>query len=267
MNKNIYLIKKLVYKYKYILLALLVILSFIYFFTPIVEGFDLSLPSSLSSSSSKKPIGMYEYLSPIYPLDGDQKVLAQKYTESISDDLIKRFMDKWNTTNCPENRDKTKNKCSPITDPREVRMAFGFLGMPSAAEINYYIDNGKWPYNQYILDYAKNNPDILNANIKDMEGNPYTIDSVKKVFPVRGFFAWFMLRKLLIDNNLHDSDMNQDKESIPLPIRIYTGKAVAPNSSSSSSFSSLNSSSNSSNLSDSDYQNLVSVCKTVVKNN
>ena len=44
MNKNIYLIKKLVYKYKDILLTLLVLLSLVYFFTPIVEGFDFSMP-------------------------------------------------------------------------------------------------------------------------------------------------------------------------------------------------------------------------------
>jgi len=263
MNKNIYLIKKLVYKYKYILLALLVLLSLVYFFTPIVEGFEFSLPSS----SSKKPIGMYEYLSPIYPVGGDEKVMIQKYNESISDDLLKRFMDKWNSSNCPENRDKTKNKCQPETSVERIRQFLGFFGQPTAPEINYYIDNGKWPYNQYVLDYAKNNPDIVKSFPRDAEGNPSTIDGMQKAWPVRALFAWHIKDKLMRDNNLDPGTWDQDKESIPLPIRIFSGKAVAPNSSSSSSFSSLNSSSNSSNLSDSDYQNLVSVCKTVVKNN
>lgn len=265
MNKNIYLIKKLVYKYKDILLALLVLLSLVYFFTPIVEGFDFSMPSSSSSSSSTKPIGMYEYLSPPYPMDND-KVLVQKYTESVSDDLINRLMDKNNSINCPENRDKTKNKCNPVSSGGQMRAFLNFYGMPSVPEINYYIDNGKWPYNQFVLDYVKNNPDIL-KDTRDVDGKPLTIEGTRKIMPVRGFFGWFMKDKIMRDNNADPGKWNEDLDSIPLPVRIYSGKAVAPKSSSGSSVSSFNSSSNPSNLSDSDYKNLVSLCKTVVKNN
>lgn len=264
MNKNIYLIKKLVYKYKDILLALLVLLSLVYFFTPIVEGFDFSMPSSSSSSSSTKSIGMYEYLSPPYPMDNEQ-VMIQKYKETLSDnDLLKRYMDKFNSINCPENRDKTKNKCNPITRVEQAKEGLAFMGTPSVPEINYYIDNGKWPYNQFVLDYAKSNPDIL-KNRKDNEGNPQTVEGIRKVFPVRLFFGWFMKDKIMRDNNADPGKWNEDLDSIPLPVRIFSGKAVAPKTSSGSSFSS--NSSNPSNLSDSDYKNLVSVCKTVVKNN
>jgi hypothetical protein len=194
----------------------------------------------------------------------NEKVMLQKYKETLTDDLMKRLMDKFNSINCPENRDKTKYTCNPLNTVEQGRFVLNFYGMPSVPEINYYIDNGKWPYNQFVLDYVKNNPDIL-KDTKGDDGKPLTIEDVRKIIAVRGFFGLLMKNKIMKDNNADPGKWNEDLDSIPLPVRIFSGKAVAPKTSG-SSFSS-NSSSNTSNLSDSDYKNLVSLCKTVAKNN
>ena len=81
----------------------------------------------------------------------------------------------------------------------------------SLNEINYYIQNNKWPYGLYIMNFLTvNKDDILN---KLKHTRMKTIDDLQKVFPTR------LLYKYLI----------QPTETLPPPLSndIYMGR-VAP---------------------------------------
>ena len=84
----------------------------------------------------------------------------------------------------------------------------------SLDEINYYIQNNKWPYNSYISNYATTNKEYIFNMLKDTKIK--TLDDLQKVFPIRLFYKYFI-------------ESTETKLSPPpLSNNIYMGKAVAP---------------------------------------
>jgi hypothetical protein len=197
MNKNIYLLKKCLYKYKYILLAVLVLLSFFYFFTPVVE--------EMTSS------GMYDYLAPPPP------------TNTWSDATFKAIIPVINSNTCPKG---TGEGCIPpnfTVNDEQKKMIYQFA---TEAEAKYYIQNKKWPYCQYIIDYVNKNPDLFKlAGAKDPSGKDMTLTTTQQIVPNRLFYAVYIGQK--------ESQMSP----APLSYQIFMGTSKSP-SSSSSAFSS-----------------------------
>jgi hypothetical protein len=78
-------------------------------------------------------------------------------------------------------------------------------------EINYYIQNKKWPYNSYISNYLTSNKDAVLKQIPVK-----SLEDLQKVFPTRFIYMLFINSK--------------EKQLSPLPLSndIYMGKAVAP---------------------------------------
>jgi len=204
MNNEINIIKKFIYKYKYILLALLIILSFFYFFTPVVEEMTA--------------IGMYDYLAPPPP------------SNSWSDATFKAIIPVFNSNTCPTG---TGTSCIPpnfvVTDEQK-NMIYNFV---TEAEAKYYIQNKKWPYCQYILDYVNKNPDLFKlAGAKDPSGKDMTLTTTQQIVPNRLFYAVYIGQK--------ESTMSP----APLSYQIFMGTVQPPSSSSSSSAQTFSSETN-----------------------
>lgn len=181
MNKYIYLLKKYLYQYKYILLVLLVLLSLVYFFTPVVEGMTTSR--------------MYDYLAPPPP------------NNTWSDATFKAIIPVINSNTCPKG---TGEGCippnTPITDEQK-KMVYQVV---TEAEAKYYIQNKKWPYCQYIVDYFNKNHDILKG-AKDPSGKDLTLATAQQVLPNRLFYAIYIQEK--------ESKMSP----LPMSYQIFTG--------------------------------------------
>jgi len=192
MNKNIYLIKKCFYKYKYILLALLVILSLFYFFKPVVEEMTAS--------------GMYDYLAPPPP------------NNSWSDATFKAIIPVINSNTCPTG---SGQGCIPpnfTVNDEQKKFVYQFA---TEAEAKYYIQNKKWPYCQYIIDYVNKNPDLFKlAGAKDPSGKDMTLTTTQQIVPNRLFYAVYIGQK--------ESTMSP----VPMSYRIFMGTEKSPNSSS-----------------------------------
>ncbi len=84
----------------------------------------------------------------------------------------------------------------------------------SLDEINYYIQNNKWPYNSYISNYLTRNKDSILDKIKHTKIK--SSDDLQKVIPTRLFYKHFI-----------ESTETQISPP-PLSNDIYMGKAVAP---------------------------------------
>jgi hypothetical protein len=84
----------------------------------------------------------------------------------------------------------------------------------SLDEINYYIQNNKWPYNSYISNYLTRNKDSILDKIKHTKIK--SSDDLQKVIPTRLFYKYFI-----------ESTETQISPP-PLSNDIYMGKAVAP---------------------------------------
>ena len=196
MNKNIYLIKKCLYKYKYILLALLVLLSLVYFFTPVVEEMTA--------------VGMYNYLAPPPP------------SNTWSDATFKAIIPVFNSNTCPTG---TGTSCIPpnfvVTDEQK-NMIYKFV---TEAEAKYYIQNKKWPYCKYIVDYVNKIPDLFKlVGLKDSSGKDLTLDTAQQIYPNRLFYRIFI--------------QNKESEMTPVPMSYQIFMGTAQSSSSESPFSS-----------------------------
>jgi len=79
-------------------------------------------------------------------------------------------------------------------------------------EINYYIQNKKWPYNSYISNYLTSNKDIL----KPFSDKIKSLEDLQKVFPTRFIYMMFI------------NPTEKQLSPLPLSNNIYMGKAVAP---------------------------------------
>lgn len=81
-------------------------------------------------------------------------------------------------------------------------------------EINYYIQNKKWPYNSYIMNYLVSNKDAVLQNLTKMK--IYSLEDLQKVFPTRLVYMVFI------------DPTEKQLSPPPLSNNIYMGKAVAP---------------------------------------
>jgi hypothetical protein len=83
----------------------------------------------------------------------------------------------------------------------------------SLDEINYYIQNNKWPYNSYISNYLSTNKEFIVDKIKNTK---MKTDDLQKVIPTRLFYKYFI------------ESTETQLSPPPLSNNIYMGKAVAP---------------------------------------
>ena len=84
----------------------------------------------------------------------------------------------------------------------------------SLDEINYYIQNNKWPYGPYIMNYLTvNKEDVLNK-LKNTKTK--TLEDLQKVFPTR-----FIYRYLIAPTETQISPL-------PLSNDIFMGRKEAP---------------------------------------
>lgn len=84
----------------------------------------------------------------------------------------------------------------------------------SLDEINYYIQNNKWPYNSYISNYLITNKESIIDKIKNTKMK--TLEDIQKVFPTRLFYKYFI------------ESTETQLSPLPLSNNIYMGKAVPP---------------------------------------
>jgi hypothetical protein len=243
MKLNLALISKFVRTHKFILLTVFILFIFFFNFTWVVtEGFG---------SSS---IGQYDYLAPPPTKDGHIDVEKIK----ISDDVWNAYISKWNSINCPTG---TGQMCQKADDANYKIMVTGHMAV-TEPELQYFAQNGYYPYNGYVTNYITDNPTIFTkSGQKDASGNLYTMSSAQQQNPNRFFFIRFIFPFLNVKNDSSD----------PLAYQIAAGKVPPPTSSlasPSSYMSSLSpsSSTNSSPISssDSNYLDFVSLCKKVV---
>ena len=141
--------------------------------------------------------GQYAYLAPSDPISLDETtknnlIVAGKKTVAVL------FPDKTVTN---EQINEIKNQMNNINDV-------------TLEEVNYYIQNNKWPYGSYIMNYLATNKQSLEDKLKN---SPFkTVDNLQKVFPTRLFY------KYLIEST--ETQISPP----PLSNDIYMGKAVAP---------------------------------------
>lgn len=198
MNKYIYLLKKYLYQYKYILLVILVILSFFYFFSPVVEAMTTT--------------GMYDYLAPPPP------------NNTWSDATFKAIIPIINSITCPTG---TGSSCIPpdfVVNDEQKKFIYQTA---TEAEAKYYIQNKKWPYCKYIVDYVNKIPDLFKlVGLKDPSGKDLTFDTAQQIYPNRLFYRIFIQNK--------ESEMTP----VPMSYQIFMGTAQPSESSVSAPFSS-----------------------------
>ena len=84
----------------------------------------------------------------------------------------------------------------------------------SLDEINYYIQNNKWPYGPYIMNYLTVNKEDLLNKMKNTKTK--TLEDLQKVFPTR-----FIYRYLIAPTETQISPL-------PLSNDIFMGRKEAP---------------------------------------
>ena len=190
MNKYIYLLKKYLYQYKYILLVVLVILSFFYFFSPVVEAMTAG--------------GMYDYLAPPPP------------NNTWSDATFKAIIPIINSYTCPTGTGPT---CIPPNFVLNDEQKKFIYETATEAEAKYYIQNKKWPYCKYIVDYVNKIPDLFKlVGLKDPSGKDLTLDTAQQIYPNRLFYRVFIQNK--------ESEMTP----VPMSYQIFMGTAQSSSS-------------------------------------
>jgi len=231
MKFNLNIVKRFALKNKFVLLSLFIIaIFFIYFMKPIREG--------LTGSA----IGEYQYLAP--PPSGN----------TWSQTTLSQFVAKFNAVN---NLVGTDNE-------QFVSTLNGQIWQNALEEeAQYYIQNGKWPYDSYMTNYVSQNPNLF------VEANsPYGNINASNVMQIYS-------NRYCYGNFIYQLESKQTPQ--PLSCQIYLGTVPPPTPTSSSpklpsppslSLSSSSSSPSSQNsLSGANYQQFVSLCKSVVGNN
>lgn len=142
--------------------------------------------------------GTYAYLAPSEPISLDETtknnlIAAGKKTAAIL------FPD---TTFTPEKINQIKNQMNNINDV-------------TLEEVNYYIQNNKWPYGSYIMNYLTTNKQALEDRLKN---SPFkSVDYLQKVFPTRGIYKYVI-----------GEDTEAKISPPPLSYEIYMGRKKAP---------------------------------------
>ena len=216
--KNMTILKHFFMKHKYTILLAIVLLFLLFFLMP-----------SFREGLTNAAVGEYTYLAPI-PTGNtwDQTTMV-------------KFANKYNEVNNKTGDQMLQGNADSLKQ---------YISLALSAEANYYIDNGKWIYCNYVSTYVEKHPEVL-STLHDASGNVMTPTTLQKTFPNR--LAYSMLI----------GKTEKSMTPTPLSYQIYMGTAQPPPSSSSSSSSS---SSPAHSLSDTNYQQLVSLCKNVMGN-
>jgi hypothetical protein len=225
-----YNVKKFLMKHKYFILYIILVALFFAFIMP-----------SLREGLTNMTIGQYSYLAPIPS--------GNTWDQSTMDKFAKKYNEVNNKTGdqmLEGNSDSLKQ----------------LISLAVSAEANYYADNGKWPYCGYVSTYVEKHPEVLSP-FKDSSGNVMTPTTLQKAWPNR------MAYQILI------SKTEKDMTPQPVSYKIFMGTANIPSNSSSASSPSpspsspspsSSPSSPSPSLSDTNYQQLITLCKNVMGN-
>lgn len=165
--------------------------------------------------------GKYAYLAPIKPYvldDTTKRNFITAYNNSGALVLPNAYM--------KEGDDTTVNQ---------------FKLFASLDEINYYIQNKKWPINSYVTNYVVTNKATFENIIKQLKIN--TFDDLYRALPVRFIYGQYI--------NPTESKLSP----VPLSADIFMGKQTAPVDASSPTESTPFSSEN--------YSKLQSICSTI----
>ena len=159
---------------KYIILGAFILLILILNTKPIIEG--------LTSN-----IGEYDYL---VPIPSDNK---------ISDDVFRQYVDKSNELN-PSNP-------TDISTPDNFSSAKSqFEKFVTEPEAKYFIENGKFPVDGYVMNWAKNNTDKF----------PDGIDGAQKIYTNRIIYVQYI------------KPTEETMTPPPLAYNIFMGTAKPP---------------------------------------
>lgn len=220
-------------KHKWFLLFVLLIFIIVFVFPNKYEGFTSSA------------IGEYEYLAPI------------PQGNSIPISLIQSFWNKYNEINCPDGSNNCQNGSIWINaDVSNATLYSNFYNeMYYQSELEYYVQNGIFPYCGYVTNYASQNPSAL--------GTKTLQQWQRSMANCRNFY----------DNVLMVTESHMNPQ--PLSYQIFMGTAQPPAGTTGSSTTSdstgllgISSSTTSSNTenNNSNYQEFVSLCQKVVGN-
>jgi len=133
------------------LFILLVVILFFSLFYRNIEGFDLGSMSSSSSSSSKPIPDKYQYLAPL----PEGSVWSPEFQDKFLEHL---------------------KKTNPSVTKEVLSTPYPFWGnktlMQSASqkEAQYFLDNGMWPYDEYIVNYLtkEKNPTMSATDLENL---------------------------------------------------------------------------------------------------
>jgi hypothetical protein len=167
-------------KNKYIFLVVFILFIFLFNFSHVREGLTGS-------------VGDYDYLAPV-PVNN-----------SWSDATWKDYITVHNTLNCPSGKGPN---C--IRNPPHPDLVKLYNQNISEAEGQYYIQNGKWPYDNYVTTYASKHP------IPDPTGKNVNVSDIQRYVANRQFYGMFI------------SPTESKMVPQPLSYQIYTGQAKPP---------------------------------------
>jgi len=143
-------------------------------------------------------------------------------------------------------------------DPSDTKKMTDIKKYATSDEINYYIQNKKWPYNSYIMNYLNTNKETLLKQLEQLK--IYSLEDLQRCFPTRMFYAAFIYAK---ESSISPKPLSND---------IFTGKQpppVEPTSDTPTSDSSTSDSSTSDSstihppFSSENYSKLQSICSTL----
>lgn len=165
----------------------------------------------------------YEYLAPVPP------------NNTISDDVVKAFAMKYNA-----NSSVTHSGNMNVSTPENVAYFKNQLqGVYTEKELQNYIDNGKFSYNSYILNFLNSHADVM-AKLTNTLGS---LDIAQKIYGNRVAYQQYIL------------PIESQMTPPPLSYQIYMGTAQPPSQTMPTS---------SSTSMDPNYQDFLSLCQRVL---
>jgi hypothetical protein len=167
-------------KNKYIFLVVFILFIFLFNFSHVREGLTGS-------------VGDYDYLAPL------------PTNNSWSDATWKDFVTVHNTIYCPSGKGPD---C--IRNPIQPHVKDFFYKIATEPEAQYYIQNGKWPYNNYVATYASKHP------LPGPGGKIANISDIQRHVPNRYYYGAII------------SPIESKIDPPPLSYQIFTGKAEPP---------------------------------------
>jgi hypothetical protein len=211
----------------WILIGFIFLIFILDFFLLNREGF------SMGEVGETKPQCEYQYLAPT-PRNADGKV------KEWSTSTIDAYLAKFYSVNPNENE---KNKM----DREKFRAANSVLNM-SEEEGQYYIKNGKFPLNPYIINTLQNDEKVkefLN-HAERTSKKPFNAETLSKLYNVRMIYTVVIM-----------PTEPTDTSTLTLARQIYSGQTVGPNCDGATTEGTASS------FTDADKQKLREVCKNL----